>query len=116
MVAATNWLWWFTDSAVLPWAKWATAESGTIVSCPVLTAAPADALLLPLAARAFCAALRCELLMPLADATAAVAPVTVPDGALVVAVPEGVPPAVLIQIWLRMSGFCQYSGATSITT
>ena len=41
---------------------------------------------------------------------------TVPDGALVVAVPEGVPPAVLIQIWLRMSGFCQYSGATSITT
>ncbi len=43
-------------------------------------------------------------------------PVTVPDGALVVAVPVGVPPAVLIQIWFRISGFCQYRGATSITT
>ncbi len=72
IVAATNWLWWLTDSAVWPRANCATADSGIIVSRPVLTAAPAEALPLPLAASAFCAALRCELLMPLAAAAAAV--------------------------------------------
>ncbi len=42
--------------------------------------------------------------------------VTVPEGALVVALPVGVPAAVLTQIWFRIAGSCQYCGATSITT
>ena len=101
----------------MPGAKCATADSGTIVSCPVLTAAPVEALLLPLAASAFCVALRAVVLKPLGVlAAAAASPVTVPAGALVTALPDGLPPVVLIQIWFRMSGFCQYSGATSMTT
>ena len=61
-----------------------------MVSWPVLTAAPDEALELPLTAKAFCAALRAELLKPLAldEALAAVVlvepPVTVPEGRLLV--------------------------------
>ena len=50
IVEATNWLWWLTDSGVVPGPKLAIAESGTIVSFAVDTAEPEDALDLPLAA------------------------------------------------------------------
>jgi hypothetical protein len=43
-------------------------------------------------------------------------PETVPAVALVVCVPLAVPPDVLMYIALRMSAFCQYCGAASITT
>jgi hypothetical protein len=75
--------------------------SGIIVSTLVLTEAPLDALDLPLAARAFCAALRAELLFG-ADAAvlAELVPtrlptLTVPVGACVVCVPLAVAPDVL---------------------
>jgi len=98
------------------------AESGIMVSCPVETAAPEEALLLPLAAMAFWAALRCESSMPLAllaefsALPEAEAAVTVPDGACVVAVPVAAPADVLIQIWFRKLGDVVYFGATSMTT
>ena len=41
---------------------------------------------------------------------------TVPATALVDCVPPTVPPEVLIQRLFRVSGLCQYSGATSMTT
>jgi len=43
-------------------------------------------------------------------------PLTVPATALVDCVPPTAPPEVLTQISLSVSGFCQNSGATSITT
>ena len=43
-------------------------------------------------------------------------PLTVPATALVAWVPPTVPPAVLTKMSLRVSGFCQYCGATSMTT
>ena len=41
---------------------------------------------------------------------------TVPGSALVAWVPLTVPPAVLIKMRSSVSGFCQNSGATSMTT
>jgi hypothetical protein len=49
-------------------------------------------------------------------AAAAAGPETVPATALVVWVPLAVPPEVLMKMSLRMSGFCQYFEATSMTT
>lgn len=49
-------------------------------------------------------------------AVAAAGPETVPAVALVVCVPLAVPPEVLTKTVLRMSAFCQYCGAASITT
>jgi hypothetical protein len=49
-------------------------------------------------------------------ATGAAGPNTVPATALVVWVPFAAPPAVLMKTSFRVSAFCQYCGATSITT
>jgi hypothetical protein len=49
-------------------------------------------------------------------AAAAAGPNTVPATALVVWVPLAVPPAVLMKTSFSVSAFCQYFGATSITT
>jgi hypothetical protein len=49
-------------------------------------------------------------------AAAAAGPNTVPATALVVWVPLAVPPAVLMKTSFRVSAFCQYCGAASITT
>ncbi len=77
------------------------AANGTIVSLLVLTAAPDDALPLPVLANALVAALRAELLamvaavVALLDVLAVLPPVeaaTVPTTALVVSVPLAVPP------------------------
>ena len=59
-----------------PGAKWAKAESGTIVSTEVVTAAPAEALEWPLAASALVARLRAE------SAAIAAAVLAVADDAL----------------------------------
>jgi hypothetical protein len=56
-----------------------------------------------------------EHAMP-ADAIVAGGPDTVPTGALVVCVPLADPPDVLTNMELRMSAFCQYCGAASMTT
>jgi hypothetical protein len=74
-----------------------------MVSWPVLTAAPEEAVLVPVAAMAFWAALRCELLTPLAELALLEllrgdGAVTVPDGNWVFAVPVAAPPAVLTHI------------------
>ena len=44
MVVATNGPWWLTASGVVPGPKWLNADSGTMVSAAVLTAAPVEAL------------------------------------------------------------------------
>jgi hypothetical protein len=49
-------------------------------------------------------------------ATGAAGPNTVPATALVVCVPLAVPPAVLTKTSFRVSAFCQYCGAASMTT
>src|SRR5471030_1466564 len=49
-------------------------------------------------------------------ALAPVTPVTVAPGICVCCEPVGLPAAVLMKIWLSVCGYCQYSGATSITT
>ena len=77
------------------------AASGTIVSWLVLTAAPEEALPLPVLANALVAALRDELLAMAAAAAAAVlgfvfvVAAMVPTTALVVSVPLALPPVVL---------------------
>ena len=49
-------------------------------------------------------------------ALAAVTPLTVAPGICVCCEPVGLPAAVLMKIWLNVCGYCQYCGATSITT
>src|SRR6476661_6548407 len=123
IVDATNWLWWFTASGVLPGPKLAIAESGIIVSFDVDTAAPVDALDLPLAAIELFARLRAAspaTAAALADVVPPVPPVP-PDEALEVALdvtgpavalvdcePLALPPDVLTHTCLSMSGLCQY--------
>src|ERR1700746_2213738 len=128
IVDATNWLWWFTASGVLPGPKLAIAESGIIVSFDVDTAAPVDALDLPLAAIELFARLRAAspaTAAALDDVVPPVPPgealdlaldVTVPAVALVDCEPLALPPDVLTHTCLSISGLCQYFGATSITT
>jgi hypothetical protein len=107
-----------------------------MVSFDVDTAAPDEALDLPLAAIELIAWLRAESaamlaalvavvpaappVVALAVAVAVVAvaafDVTVPAGALVVCAPLALPPDVLMKSCLSISGLCQYCGATSITT
>ena len=67
IVVATYWLWWFTASGVEPGAKRATAESGTMVSVAVATAAPVEALPWPVVAMADWAAVRTALLAAVLD-------------------------------------------------
>src|ERR1700735_2249664 len=61
-----------------------------------------------------------ELVLDALDAAltalGAITPETVPPGICVCCVPLGLPAAVLRKIWLSVSGYCQYCGATSITT
>src|SRR5580704_17238168 len=118
MVVATNVPWWLTTSGVVPGACPAKEASGTIASTAVLSAEPVETLPRPVLARAFVAWLMAVLVASAAAVlVAAVAvEVTVPATALVDSVPPTVPPAVLIHRLLRVSGLCQYSGATSITT
>ena len=95
-----------TANGVWPGSKWLKAASGTIVSCVVLTAAPAEVPCLPVLASALVCALRASspakfvawLELSAADdpgAGRAGLCVTVPATALVVAVPLGLAPAVL---------------------
>jgi hypothetical protein len=81
------------------------AASGTIVSFDVLTAAPADAELLPLAASAFSAALRAE--SDATDAAVALRLEVVPAGKFDVCVPLAAPADVLTQISFSVTGLCQ---------
>src|SRR5712692_2315482 len=103
------------------------ADSGTMFSCAVLTAALVEVALRPVLARALvawlraespaiCAALLARFAAPVFAADGAVGPLTVPASALVAWVPLTGPPVVLMKIWSIMSGLCQYCGATSITT
>jgi hypothetical protein len=102
-----------------------------MVSCDVDTAAPDEALDLPLAAIELIARLRAEsaaMEAALDVVVAAVPPVdalvvvlvaallTVPAVAFVLSEPLAVPPDVLTHSSLSMSGLCQYFGATSMTT
>jgi hypothetical protein len=64
---------------------------------------------------ALASALALSELVPVAAATADVA-LTVPPGACVCWEPVALPAAALRWIRLSMSGDCQYSGATSMTT
>src|SRR5260370_38019968 len=102
------------------------AESGTMFSCAVLTAALVEVALRPVLARALvawlraespaiCAALLARFAAPVFAADGAVGPLTVPARALVAWVPLTRPPGLLTQIWSSLSARCQYCGATPIT-
>ena len=100
IVVATNSPWWLTASGVLPGPKLVNAASGTIVSLLVLTAAPDEALPLPVLASALVAALRAELPAMLAAVVACGAAARPCRGPCrsphcVVSVPLADPPAVL---------------------
>ena len=99
----------------------------------MLTAAPLEALDFPLAAIAFVVWFRAELLIAvpvtellvpvLAPVAELVGPgdaleplVTVPETAFEAWVPLATWPEVLTYNLFYVSGFCQYSGATSMTT
>src|ERR1700722_2567415 len=113
---------WLTDTGVVPVMKWLNAENGTTVSCATLTADPVEVLPRPALAREFAARLRAvssamaaalELeAVPVAAGLSTVVPAT----ACVACVPETAPPDVLTYSSLSTSGFCQNSGATSMTT
>src|SRR5271168_1025107 len=101
--------------------KWLNAENGTTVSDATLTAEPVDVLPLPAFASELSARLRAvSSAMAAAEVVDAVAGVdcsiVVPATAWVDSVPDTAPPAVLIYSSLSTSGFCQNSGATSMTT
>ena len=95
IVLATKSPWWFTISGVLPSAKWVKAESGTIVSFAVLTAAPAEALLLPAPASEFVEALRADRWRRRCRSDARRLALHRSEGRLLCAVPLGLPPDVL---------------------
>src|ERR1700676_673521 len=111
---------WLTLTGVVPVVKWLNAENGTTVSLAVLTAAPVEVLPRPALAREFAARLRAAswavaaALEDLLDA--AVLSTVVPATACVAWVPLTAPPEVLTYSSLSISGFCQNSGATSMTT
>ena len=94
-----------------------------MVSGDVLTAAPVDVERRPELAMALLAWLRAlspaigvvvAVLLPRCCAGALVN--TVPSSGWVACVPLTGPPPVLTYIWLNISGPCQNSGATSMTT
>ncbi len=108
-----------TLTGVVPVVKWLNAENGTTVSWATLMAVPVDVLPRPAFAREFAARLRA--------ASAAIAALdevvdaaglstVVPATACVACVPVTAPPEVLIYNSFRISGLCQNSGATSMTT
>ena len=117
IVVATYWLWWLTASGVEPGANRATADSGTMVSEAVATAAPVEALPWPVVAMADCAAVRTALLaavlaeaeVELVDALPAVNTVafrasTVPLLAITVALAAGAVPGLAGGIGGRRQG------------
>ncbi len=81
------------------------AASGTIVSRDVLTAAPLEAELFPLAASELSAALRAE--SDAMDATVLLLLLVVPAGKLLVWVPLAAPAEVLTQMSFKVCGLCQ---------
>jgi hypothetical protein len=95
IVLATNDPWWFTASAVLPGPNEVNDASGIIVSFAVLTAAPDEALPLPVFASELVAALRAELAAMVEAVVVVDLVVTVPTTAFVVSVPLALPPEVL---------------------
>jgi hypothetical protein len=103
---------------VLPGAWWLNAASGTTASADVLTAAPVETVPCPVLARLLVARLRAvsDAIAAAVRLAAVCAEVTVPATALVAWVPLTVPPAVLTHRFCRVSGLCQYSGATSMIT
>src|SRR5277367_6600206 len=108
---------WLIDIGVVPVVKWLKAENGTTVSWATLTAEPVDVLPRPEFANEFDARLRAtSSATEVLDEAVAEFSIVVPATACVNCVPEGAPPAVLIYSSLRISGFCQYCGATSMTT
>jgi hypothetical protein len=90
----------------------ALAEAAVVVVLDVIDVDPVDGALLLVAVETMADAGEHAVM----NAVAAGGPKTVPAGALVVCVPLGVPPDVLMYMALRMSAFCQYCGAASITT
>src|SRR5580692_4645062 len=110
---------WLTLTGVVPVAKWLNAENGTTVSCEVLTADPVEVLPRPAFASELAAKLRATSAAMAAavglDAAADCSTV-VPATACVDWVPLTAPPEVLTYRSLSVSGFCQNSGATSMTT
>src|ERR1700733_1086749 len=118
MVVATKVPWWLTASGVLPGVYWLNEASGTICSTAVLSAEPVEAAPRPVLARLLVARLRAvSAAIAAAVLLAAVCvELTVPATALVDCVPLTVPPAVLTQRFLSVSGLCQKRGSTSITT
>ena len=108
---------WFTDTGVVPVVKWLNAENGTTVSCATLTAEPVEVLPRPAFAREFSERLRAmSSATEVCDVAVLLWITVVPATACVNCVPETAPPAVLTYNSLRISGFCQYCGATSMTT
>src|SRR5579863_4597740 len=115
IVLATKSPWWFTASGVAPCVKCATADRGIIVSWPVLTAEPVDAMPLPVAPIELVARFRAAwALAEFVDAAFPTA--TVPVTAFVDCDPPTAAPDVEIQTSFSVSGFCQYCGATSMMT
>ena len=109
---------WFTVTGVVPMRKWLNAANGTTASAATLTADPVDVLPRPALASEFAARFRdtswatAVALTVLGEPASLVVPAT----AWVACVPVTAPPAVLMYSSFSISGFCQYCGATSITT
>src|SRR5580692_432327 len=97
MVLATSSPWWLTARGVAPWAKWATAESGIIVSALVLTAEPVETVPFPVAPIELVARFRAAwALAELAAADCVPFATIVPATAFVACEPPTEPPDVLI--------------------
>src|SRR5450432_3456985 len=99
--------------------KWLNAENGTTVSWATLTAEPVEVLPRPEFASELAARLRAvswAIAAAEGEVDAAVLSTVVPATACVACVPETAPPDVLTYNSFNTSGFCQNSGATSMTT
>src|ERR1700731_1565473 len=123
MVAATRPPWWLTWVAVWLVMEEANAGNGTRVSAAVLSALPLELPPLELAmalVSTLASALALSALVPDAGVCAAAAEVwtgvTVLPGIWVCWVPLALPAAVLKRMRSIICGYCQYLGATSITT
>ena len=106
-----------SPAGVVPVEKWLNAEKGTTVSLAMLTAEPVEVLPRPEFANEFDARLRATSVATLlAVAAEAAFKTVVPATACVSCVPLAEPPEVLTYKDFKVSGNCQNSGATSITT
>src|ERR1700722_396104 len=123
MVAATRPPWWLTCVAVWLLMEEAKTGNGTMVSDAVLSALPLELPPLALAMAlmsTLASALALRALVPGADACAAATEVWTGEmglpGIWVCWVPLALPAAVLKRMRSIICGYCQYLGATSITT